>query len=228
MPAGNICKKNVAVWSNSVRSGTFMVIRTGAMANPHAAGGQDPSGGRRVFAGYSGVDARNRLGNHSPMRPEQQPKSRKPAAALCRLTLPLLLCAATLTGCQLGKHSYYISPRVTGRVLAADTQQPLGKATVRRVTPQPYAGAGTLPRGGQLQMESGGVRTDAGGRFVLEGERVVAMLRSGGWHSVTVSFAHAGYRNFQTNYSAAKFKKRTPEGVPWVNAGDIRLEPDSR
>jgi hypothetical protein len=132
-----------------------------------------------------------------------------------------------LTGCQSEKHSYYISPRVTGRVLAADTQQPLGKATVRRVVP-PYAGAATLPKGGQLQMVPGGVRTDADGRFVLEGERVIAMLRHGGWRSVTVAFEHAGYRSFETNYTAAMFKTRSPEGVPLVNAGDILLEPVSR
>jgi hypothetical protein len=133
-----------------------------------------------------------------------------------------------LNGCQSGKHSYYISPQVTGRVLAADTQQPLGRATVRRVVPPAYAGAGTPPRGGQLQMVPGGVRTDADGRFVLEGERVVAMLRRGGWHSVSVSFAHAGYKSFQTNYTAARFKERSPAGVPQVNAGDILLEPAAR
>jgi hypothetical protein len=130
-----------------------------------------------------------------------------------------------LTGCQSGKFSNYVSPRVTGRVLAADTQQPLSRATVRRVTPQPSAGSGTLPKGGQIQMEPGGVRTDTDGRFVLESERVITVFHRGGWQSVTVSFAHAGYQSFQTNYTAGRFKERSPEGVPLVNAGDILLEP---
>jgi len=130
-----------------------------------------------------------------------------------------------LTGCQSGKFSNYVSPRVTGRVLAADTQQPLGKATVRRVTQQPSAGTGTLPRGGQLQMEPGGVRTDTDGMFVLESERVITVFRHRGWQAVTVAFTHAGYQSFQTNYTAGRFKERSPEGVPWVNAGDILLEP---
>jgi hypothetical protein len=142
--------------------------------------------------------------------------------------LVLWLLAAALTGCQSGKHSYYTAPRVTGRVLAAGTQQPLGKTTVRRMLPQPYAGAATQPKGGQLQMVPGGVRTDADGRFVLESERVVAMFRRGGWHSVSVSFTHAGYRSFQTNYTAARFKERSPEGVPLVNTGDVLLEPVSK
>jgi hypothetical protein len=139
--------------------------------------------------------------------------------------LALLLFAVTLAGCQWGKHSYYISPRVTGRVLAADTQQPLDRATVRRVLPQPYGGADTPPKASQLQMIPGGVRTDEGGRFVLDAERVVAVFRRGSWHSVTVSCERAGYTGFQTNYTATRFKERSPEGVPLVNAGDILLPP---
>jgi hypothetical protein len=128
-----------------------------------------------------------------------------------------------LAGCQSG--SYYVSPRVTGRVLAADTEQPLPKATVRRVPVLPYAGAATPPKGGQLQMVPAGVRTDAEGRFVLDGERVIAMFRRSSWRSVAVTFAHPGYRSFETNYSAARFPSRTPEGVPLVNAGDVLLTP---
>jgi hypothetical protein len=51
------------------------------------------------------------------------------------------------------------------------------------------------------------------------------VLRHGNWHSVTVSFEHAGYAGCQTNYTAAKFKEHSPEGVPLVNAGDILLPP---
>jgi hypothetical protein len=146
----------------------------------------------------------------------------------CLALFTAVVAPLLVTGCQSGKLSYYISPRVTGRVLAADTQQPLSKATVRRVTPLSSAGTDTLPRGGQLQMEPGGVRTDADGRFVLEGERVIAVFRHRSWQAVTVSFAHAGYKSFQTNYTAARFKERSPEGVPLVNAGDVRLEPASK
>ena len=160
------------------------------------------------------------------MHLEPPPKSGDPAA-VSRLPLALGL-ALLLTGCQSGGFSRYTSPQVTGRVLAADTQEPLGRVTVRRMVPPPYAGAGTPPRGGQLQMEPGGVRTDADGRFVLESERVLTVFRHRGWNPVTVSFERSGYRSFQTNYTAARFKERTPEGVPWVNAGDILLEPALR
>ena len=45
-------------------------------------------------------------------------------------TLSLLL--VVLSGCQSGKFTHYTSPEVRGRVLAADTHQPLANATVQR------------------------------------------------------------------------------------------------
>ena len=139
-----------------------------------------------------------------------------------------LLTALALAGCQGGSYSKYVSPRVTGRVLAADTRQPLANATVRRVAPMMTAGEDTPPKGAQLIMQPAGVRTDADGQFTLEAERVVAVFRHVGWYSVAVSFACPGYENLQTNFTAADFKARTPEGAPWVSAGDILLQPKPR
>lgn len=139
--------------------------------------------------------------------------------------LALLLCAVALAGCQSGRFSHYISPRVTGQVLAADTRQPLPDATVKRVVPVASDGESTQPKGAQMLMRSAGVRTDADGRFVLEAERVVAWFRRGGWHSVTVSFERSGYESFQTNFDSASFKERSPEGVPLVKAGNVLLQP---
>jgi hypothetical protein len=140
--------------------------------------------------------------------------------------LALLLFAVALAGCQ-SAGSWYSSPRVTGQVLAADTRQPLPNATVRRVVPYPTDGEGTPPKGSMLQMRPSGMRVDADGRFVVEATRVVTFFRRGGWHSVTVAVECSGYESFQTNYSAAVFKERSPEGVPLVNAGDILLQPIS-
>jgi hypothetical protein len=139
-----------------------------------------------------------------------------------------MLCALILTGCQSDRFSTYSSPRVTGQVLAADTRQPLGETTVKRVMPWPTDGTATAPKGSQLQMRTGGVRTDADGRFVLDAERVLTLFGRGGWHSVTVSFAHAGYADFQTNFTTANFKERSSEGEPLVEAGAILLKPKTR
>ncbi|HTY89391.1 MAG TPA: hypothetical protein VMB80_18220 [Candidatus Acidoferrum sp.] len=158
---------------------------------------------------------------------------RKPAAELegrrgvIRL-FGLLLSATVLAGCRSGNLAYYISPQVTGRVLAADTRQPLEGATVRRVVPTPSDGEATPPKGGQLMMQPGAVYTDADGRFVLDAVRDLTLFQHSGWHSVTVAFAGAGYGSWQTNFTAADYKARTPEGVPRVNAGDILLQPQPK
>jgi hypothetical protein len=161
---------------------------------------------------------------HASMKP-RKPADRACGRGTANWPFVLLLFAVALAGCQSGRYSYYTSPRVTGRVIAADTGQPLDRATVQRVVPPPYAGADTPPKGGQLMMQPGGVRTDADGRFVLDGERVVALFHQGGWTSVAVSFTHAGYTGFQTNYTTTEPRERWPDGVPWVNAGDIVLQP---
>lgn len=141
--------------------------------------------------------------------------------------LALLLLTVALAGCSSIGFSYYSSPRVTGRVLAADTRQPLPEATVKRVVAYPTAGEATAPKGSQLLMRLEGERTDADGRFVIEAVKVVTLFRRGGWHSVTVAFERTGYESFQTNYSVADFQERSSEGVPLVVVGDILLKPKS-
>jgi hypothetical protein len=139
------------------------------------------------------------------------------------------LSATLLAGCESGKlsgdFSRYVSPQVRGQVLAADTHQPLAGATVRRVSPNRTAAAATPPKGAQLLMASRGVQTDAEGRFFLDGERTIALINRGVWHSVTVSFTQAGYREYRTNYAATSSAEETPDGVPLVNAGEIILQP---
>jgi hypothetical protein len=142
--------------------------------------------------------------------------------------LALLLFAVTLAGCQSGKLSHYISPRVTGRVLAADTGRPLAGARVRRVVPMATAGEDTPAKGAQLLIQPSGVRTAADGRFVLDGERDIALFRHPAWWSVTLSFTADGYRIFQTNYTSVNLSGHSPEGEPLVNAGDILLNPKSQ
>ena len=138
--------------------------------------------------------------------------------------LVLLLLTVTLAGCSSIGHSWYSSPRVTGKVLAADTHRPLPDAIVKRVMNYPTDGEDTAPKGGQLLIRSDGVRTDAEGRFVVEAVKVATLFRQGGWQSVTISFACNGYESFQTNFTMADFSEHSPDGVPLVEAGDITLK----
>ena len=90
------------------------------------------------------------------------------------------------------------------------------------------AGEDTPAKGGQLLMQSSARQTDADGRFVIDGERDIALFRHPAWWSVTLSFTADGYRFYQTNYTSANLSGHSPEGEPLVNAGDILLNPKSQ
>jgi hypothetical protein len=140
-------------------------------------------------------------------------------------TLSLLL--AVVSGCQSGRLTHYTSPEVTGRVLAADTHQPLAHADVQRVEPETFAEYWSFgsPKGGTILMEPVGARTDADGRFVLNSKSVVALFLQPGWSAVSVNYSHAGYESFQTNYSGTNITSQTAAGVPVVDVGDVLLQP---
>jgi hypothetical protein len=132
-----------------------------------------------------------------------------------------------LTGCQSGGFSHCVSPQISGRVLAADTHQPLAGASVSRITPQVFPN-NDPPKGGQVLMQKSGVQTDAEGRFVLASEHVFAIFRQPGWWSVPVNFSCAGYESFQKNYTGTNVTSRSEAGVPVVDAGDVLLKPLAR
>ena len=136
--------------------------------------------------------------------------------------------AVTLAGCQSSGVTHYVAPEVTGRVLAADTHQPLANATVERGGAGQAFGSFGPPKGGQLLMEPAGARTDADGKFVLQSKSVFALFRSPGWWSVPVTVSHSGYVFFSTNYTGDNVTSHTAAGAPVVDAGDILLSPVSK
>ena len=138
------------------------------------------------------------------------------------------LVAGVLAGCKLTPFSLFISPRVTGRVLAADTSLPLAGVTIKSGAQATGYRPGMPPKGGELLMAKAPVRTDRDGRFTLETERVLTPFRRAGWFSVQLLFECPGYERFRTNYSTLNVTTNLPRGEPLVNAGDIRLQPVSK
>jgi hypothetical protein len=137
----------------------------------------------------------------------------------------LFLFALTLAGCKNLAWGPYVSPRVTGQVLAADTGQPLAGVKVIRGRPEPRSLAGWAPHGGELLLRQPPTLTGPRGQFVLESQRVLTLIRWGGWSSVGLTFEHPGYLRFQTNYSLTSLAAtNAPDGVPLLDAGRVLLQ----
>ena len=140
--------------------------------------------------------------------------------------LPLLL--AFLVGCESHQFNHYTAPEVKGRVLAADTHQPLANVHVVRGNAGSNFEPFGPPKGGQLLIQPAPVLTDADGRFVLPSRSVFAVFRAAGWSSAPVTFQHSGFEIFFTNYTSGNVLSNTTSGPPVVNAGDVLLAPTEK
>jgi len=138
------------------------------------------------------------------------------------------LAALAVAGCKSMPLSPFISPRVSGRVLAADTRQPLAAVTVKSGAQATGYRPGMPPKGGELLMAKAPLQTDRDGRFTLETGRVLTPFRRAGWFSIQLLFECPGYERFRTNYSSLNLSTNSPNGEPLVDAGDILLQPVSK
>ena len=138
-----------------------------------------------------------------------------------------MLTLLTVAGCKSVLVSSYISPRVTGRVLAADTHQPVAEVKIKRINPNAGQSYDDPAKGGQRMESAVGAWSDAQGRFVLDAERDLTLLQQQVWFSVAVSFEHEGYQTLRTNFTVANVTTNAPDGAPVVNAGNILLQPVS-
>jgi len=139
--------------------------------------------------------------------------------------LVLGLAALVLAGCKSNPLSLAVTPRVTGRVLAADTDRPLAGVKIRSGDESAAFFSTSPPKGGEQLMASAVVQTDAEGRFVLETQRALTPFRGSGWFSVQLSFDHPGYERFLTNYSYLNLATNSLNGESVLDAGNIRLQP---
>jgi len=134
-----------------------------------------------------------------------------------------IVVALILIGCKSSSPAPYVSPRVTGRVIDAQTQQPVKGVKVHRLIPDQEPNVLHDVKGGQALAKAPAVRSAADGSFELASERGLTPFRRGGWYSVSIAFEHPDYTRNVTNYSL-KHSIVTPKGEPLVNAGDIWLE----
>ncbi len=132
--------------------------------------------------------------------------------------------ALLIVGCQSNSPSHYISPQVTGRVLDAQTHQPVADVKVTRVSSGESLQDMETPRGGKAMEKAPAVRTGTDGSYVLDSERALSFFQKSGWYSVTLSFEHPHYERFLTTYTITD-ATLSPGGEPWVKAKDVLLFP---
>lgn len=135
------------------------------------------------------------------------------------LMFSLLMC-----GCQSGSWGPYSSPRVSGQVLSADTEEPLLGVNVIRGGAEKPPQAGWPPKGGELMMRKPPVQTDKNGQFVLASERVLSVYRGTGWNHVRLRFIKPGFLTLQTNFSLT-LMTNAPEGEASLPIGRVFLQP---
>jgi hypothetical protein len=138
--------------------------------------------------------------------------------------LGVLLAAFALTGCKSSSPSQYISPRVEGRVLDAQSHAPISGVEVLRVVAGGSSEAGDAPKGGQLLERTPHVTTGKDGSFILESARAVAFFQTLGWYTINLSFDHPAYQRFPVTFKLSD-AVNTAKGEPVVKAGDILLTP---
>lgn len=141
-----------------------------------------------------------------------------------RTTLTLIL---LVTGCQSENWGPYSHPRVTGQVLAADTQEPLAGVNVIRGGLEREYNSGSPPKGGELMMRKVPVCTDEKGRFKLDSERVLSIYRGAGWSQLRLRFEKAGFLTLSTNFSLS-LDTNSPSGEALLAIGQVFLQPAAK
>jgi hypothetical protein len=137
------------------------------------------------------------------------------------LSIAAFLALLLALGCKSRPLGPYVSPRISGQVLDADTQQPLAGVKVTR-GPSKTGTTGSSPKGGELLMRKTPVQTDDEGRFVLASERVLSIVRGANWNLISLSFDRAGCAHFQTNFPAGA-ASNSDGGEPRLDVGRIML-----
>jgi hypothetical protein len=150
-------------------------------------------------------------------------------ASSVRPCLSRLLWAGVLVGLCGCQHSLsqYISPRVTGRVVDAQTHQPISNVQVRRVVNRPTTDSMEPLKGAQALKQKPAARSETDGTFVVTSQTELIFFRSFYWYSVTLAFERSGYERLVQSYSATS-STISPTGEPRVEAGDVALTPASR
>jgi len=135
----------------------------------------------------------------------------------------LFLLLGSLPACRSAGWGPYAEPPVRGRVVDAASGRPLAGV---RVTPNPvedrFAAAGM--KEGERQLALCPLVTGLDGRFATPGERVLAVVRHGGWEAIRLRLERPGYLPLVTNVVwSAGAATNGASGAGCLDLGDLRL-----
>jgi hypothetical protein len=139
-----------------------------------------------------------------------------------------LLLVLAGSGCESirGPGIEFTAPRVSGRVVAAASGEPLAGVRAGRELFGWKAPLGGLRKGAEeLQLLQRETRTAADGGFVLPSERVALLFGFGdGGFDLRLAVQGSGFRPWQTNYPFRALRTNGGPTEPRLEAGEIRLE----
>jgi hypothetical protein len=136
----------------------------------------------------------------------------------------VVVVACLLSACSLAPRSQYVAPRISGRILDAQSRQPVKDVRVRRVESDAPATSTGSAGGARLLEETDAVRSQGDGSFVLSSVRSLDVFQSFGWYSVTVAFERGGYQSCRRSYTLVN-ATNSPSGEPRIDTGDILMAP---
>ena len=143
------------------------------------------------------------------------------ALTIAGACLALVLTLLAGAGCK-SSGSEYISHRVEGRVLDADTHQPIYRVRVKRMPPGSQQSDNFMRKGAQRMEEPFPEYTNKEGYFTIDSERALVLFAQMNWFSVDISFEHSGYDRIVTNYTLFN-ATNAPSGEPLIKTGDVLL-----
>ena len=138
----------------------------------------------------------------------------------------MLALVGGLTGCGSVGIFHAVTPTVSGRVLAADTRQPLAGVQIIRVLPGQGVSGSRPAKGAELLQAGRPIYTDAAGNFILPGKTALTWWHPAGAGAVRLAWFAPGYVTGQTNLIPPK--TGVSSVVTEISTGDILLAPVHR
>lgn len=139
----------------------------------------------------------------------------------------IVAAASLVSGCGSlsGPSLDFVAPRIDGRVLDAESGQPVRNALVgRKLWTWRQSTGGFLKAGEETVLREDYVRTGSYGEFALPSKRVALLFSIGDVGLNTgLSVQHGKYLPWRTNFPISVLSSNVP--VPTVENGEVRLTP---